>query len=95
MRIRETPPGYWLFWLPWLPHPAKPRRYWVSMVATFLKAVVAVATEPATAVIGSQLVASGGYCETPVNTGLAAIGSQVAKVATPLPPEIVKCTINT
>jgi hypothetical protein len=95
MYCEQQPRGYWLPWLLWLPHPAKSRRYWDSAVATFAKPALAVATTPAATVIGSQLVADGGYCETPVNAGLTAPGSQAATVAALSLSEAVKCTINT
>lgn len=95
MYFEQPPPGYWLPRLLWLPLPAKSRRYWDSAVATFAKPTVVMATVRVAAVIGSQLVTDGGYRETLVNTGLAAIGSQVAKVATLSLSEAMKCTINT
>ncbi len=70
------------------------RATYLKWVATFVETALAAATILPASVIGSQLVAGGGYCETPVNTVLAAIGSQVAKVATVPLSEAVKCTTN-
>ena len=95
MYFEQPPPGYWLPWLLWLQSPASSGRYWVSAIATFLETALAVATILPASVIGSQLVAGSGYCETPVNTALAVIGSQVAKVAGLSLSRAVKCTINT
>ena len=95
MNFNHTPRGYWLQRLQWLQHHRNQRPYWAAAVAIDMRATISVATKPATEECGSQCVATTGYADARVNTGVAGMCSQVATVATLSPRETEKCTINT